>query len=107
MLLLNSYKSAMNDPNNELVHLYEIRDALSKKFGDGDKNKTCKALNISTTQWSQLGNLTNNPSLRQGRHRGKNPGTLRNATVEELTEARNIALLFVEAYFKYLESGRK
>jgi len=105
MLLLNSYKSAMNDPNNEFVHLYEIRDALSKKFGG--ENKACKALNISGPQWSQLGNLTNNPSLRQGRHRGKNPGTLRNATVEELTEARNIAFFFVEAYFKYLESGRK
>ncbi len=31
-LLLQSYYASRRDPNNELVHLYEIRDALSSKF---------------------------------------------------------------------------
>ena len=31
--LLQSHQAAINDPNNELVHLYEIREAISTKFG--------------------------------------------------------------------------
>jgi hypothetical protein len=31
--LLQSYDASVHDPENELVHLYEIRDALSTKFG--------------------------------------------------------------------------
>jgi hypothetical protein len=30
--LVKSYQASVNDPDNELVHLYEIRDALSEKF---------------------------------------------------------------------------
>lgn len=92
----------MNDPNNELIHLYEIRDTLSKKFWS--KDAACKALNITDKWWSRLGQLANDEPLRQGRHRGKNPGTLRDAKGAELTEARNIARHFVEAYLEYLES---
>ena len=99
--LLNSYKAAVNDPNNELVHLYEIRDTLSRKFGG--KNAACQQINISATQFSRLGLLADKEPLRQGRHRGKNPGALRDATEAELTEARNIARQFVAAYLEYLE----
>ena len=35
--LLRSHDAAVRDPNNELVHLYEIRDALSVKFGGNKK----------------------------------------------------------------------
>jgi len=31
--LLQSHDKAVRDPDNELVHLYEIRDALKKRFG--------------------------------------------------------------------------
>jgi hypothetical protein len=99
--VLNSYKMAVNEPNNELVHLYEIRDALSKRFGS--ESAACHALNISSQQWSRLGRLANHESLKQGRHRGKNPGALRDATESELMEARHIARAFVEAYISYLE----
>lgn len=30
--LLKSHEAAVHDPNNELVHLYEIREALSQRF---------------------------------------------------------------------------
>lgn len=102
--LLNSYKMAVSEPNNELVHLYEIRDALSRRFG-GD-SAACHALNISSQQWSRLGLLSNHEPLKQGRHRGKNPGALRDATESELMEARQIARTFVEAYILYLERSK-
>ena len=91
----------MNDANNELVHLYEIRDALSRRFGG--ESPACQVLHISSTDWSRLGQLANSEPLRQGRHRGKNLGILRNATDAELTEARNIGRQFVEAYLEFLD----
>ncbi len=52
MSLLQSQNTAINDPDNELVHLYEIRDALSKKFGD--QGKAQKVLGITGIQWSRF-----------------------------------------------------
>ena len=99
--MLSSYEASVNDPANELVHLYEIRDALKKKFGGEKTAKT--SLGISETDWKRLGALSNNEPLKQGRHRGQNIGTLRDASAEELAEARRIAKCMVLAYLKYID----
>lgn len=103
--LLERYNAAVNDPGNELTHLYDIRDALSKKFGG--ERYACKALGLSTSEWSRLGKLANNKPLRQGRHRGKSAGELRNAREDEIVEARKTASKFVEAYLLFRESSAK
>ena len=100
--LLRSHDAAVRDPNNELAHLYEIRDALSVKFG-GDKEAR-SALGISSADWSKFGLLCNNEPLRQGRHRGKIGAALRDATESELVEARQIARGMTEAYLLHLDS---
>lgn len=99
--LLKSYQFSIKDPDNELVHLYEIRDKLAKVFGG--ENEAKKILKLSSSKWSRLGALANDESLKQGRHRGKNIGGLRDATVNELSEARAIALSFLEAYLEYVD----
>jgi len=99
--LMTSYKAAVSDPDNELVHLYEIRDALSKHFIG--ENPARKILNLTKDDWSYLGRLANDEPLIQGRHRGKSIGGLRNATEKELENARNIAKKFIEAYLIYLK----
>ncbi len=91
--LLEIYDRAVRDPNNELVRLYEIRDALAEAY-QGDRS----ALGISETRWSKFGRLCNDAPLRQGRHRGKNVGKLRDATSAELEEARSIARELIEAH---------
>jgi hypothetical protein len=96
--LLDIYDRAVRDPNNELVRLYEIRDALAKVYG-GDSS-TKRALGISGNRWSKFGRLCNDAPLRQGRHRGKNVGKLRDATSAELGEARSIARELIEAHLK-------
>lgn len=101
--LLRSHSVAVTDPDNELVHLYEIRDALAKKFGS--KDAACSTLEINTGQWNRLGYIANNEPLRQGRHRGKSGAALRDATEGELIEARTIARAMVEAYLRYLDSA--
>jgi hypothetical protein len=98
--LLDSYGKAVDDPANALVHLYEIREAISRHFGD--ETAARKAFGISNSKWkafgwSELGRLANDAPLRQGRHRGKH-GTLRDATPAELAEARSIARRLIEAF---------
>jgi hypothetical protein len=101
--LLKSYNASVRDPNNELVHLYEIRDGLSAKFGG--ENAARSTLAVSSAVWSRLGLLCNNEPLRQGRHRGKTASSLRDATEAELAEARAIARGMIEAYLEHLQSS--
>lgn len=100
--LLRSQTAAVRDPNDELVHLYEIRDALAARFGSDTATRT--TLGFSGTKWSRFGALCNRMPLRQGRHRGQNAGALRDATESELMEARGIARAMIEAYLQYLEA---
>ena len=96
--LLSSFDGAMRDPNNELVHLFEIRDALQTRFGRG--LATRNALGISEPSWRRFGDLCNDEPLRQGRHRGKSGSALRDATESELEEVRSIARNMIEAYLR-------
>lgn len=99
--MLNSYEAAVKDPEDELVHLYEIRDVLVKKFGS--EESAYQTLGISKSKWKRLGVLASSAPLKQGRHRGRFGGELRDATEEELTEARLIARQLIESYLNHLE----
>ncbi len=94
--LLESYSRSISDPNDELVHLYEIRDALCKHFG-GEKS-TCAALGISASEWSRMGALANAAPVEQGRHRGQHPEGRRAATDSELDDARQLAVRWIMAF---------
>jgi len=99
MALLQSYTASVNDPANELAHLYEIRDSLCTHFQS--ENEVRKVLNVSKTRWQRFGHLANEAPVTQGRHRGKKLGQLRSATKEELDEARSFATDLVHAYLLY------
>lgn len=97
--LLKSYQKAVTDPDNELVHIYEIREALSQKLVSA-KN-AIRDLQIKRKDWNRLGTICNELPLRQGRHRGKNIGELRDASSSELQEARSIAVQLIENYIVF------
>jgi len=99
--LLSSYHAAVTDPNDELVYLYEIRDALAKRFSGG--KQACSVLGLNGIRWKRLGRLADNEPVKQGRHRGKFPGGLRDATEPELKEAREIAQGLILAYLRHLD----
>jgi hypothetical protein len=98
--MVSSLGRALSDPENEFVHLYELRDAASKKYGGEGPARA--ALGISKGDWSLLGRLANDAPLRQGRHRGVHAHQLRDATLEELSEARRVARTILDAYAKTL-----
>ncbi|ACN13504.1 putative ferric uptake regulation protein [Desulforapulum autotrophicum HRM2] len=101
--MLKSYGASVSDPTNELVHLYEIRDAASKKFG-GEKNAR-SMLGVTKKEWSDFGLVANKKPLVQGRHRGNNVGELRQAETSELATVRKIASKIVENYLIILEKN--
>ena len=101
--MLKSYQKSVKDPDDELVHLYEIRDSLSEKFGS--KKNAIQKLGITNAEWDEIGILANTLPLKQGRHRGKAVGTLRNAEIAELKKARKSASYLIEKYLEYLEKS--
>ncbi len=98
--LLSSYLASCNDPENELVHLYEIRDAVRKRFGGEISAR--QALGICKAEWSEFGRLADNEPLAEGRHRGNFSGRLRPATDEELVLARLFAKKLLRSFLQYV-----
>lgn len=100
--MLSFFDTAIHDPENELIHLYDVWEAIKKRFGG--RSIALTALKMNDSERKTLGRLANNEPLRQGRHRGTNVGELRDATEAELKEARSIVQKMIEAYLYYLES---
>lgn len=101
--MLKSYQMAVKDPKNELVHLYEIRDALVSRLGK--KKSVLKHLCISNREWDIIGDLANVQPLEEGRHRGKAAGRLRPAENDELERARKSVSNLVEKYLIFLDAN--
>jgi len=99
--LLQAYTTSISDPANEFVHLYEIKDSLKTRFGNESNVK--KILGISDNDWKPIGKFPNDPSIRQGRHRGNRQGKLRDATNDELAIARQTAKNMILAYLRYID----
>jgi hypothetical protein len=102
--LLSSYLASCNDPENELVHLYEIRDAVKKRFGGEIPAR--QALGVSKAEWSEFGRLADNEPLVQGRHRGNFSGQLRPATDEELVVGRLFAKRLLRSFLHYVDQPK-
>lgn len=98
--MLRSYRVAISDKDDELIHLYEVRDSLLSVFGS--KPKALRKLGTTERAWNRLGELCNVLPLRQGRHRGCVGQPIRSASDEELEEARSLAASFIESYLQHL-----
>ena len=100
--LIASFRGSLADPENALVHLYEVRDALAQHYGSEATAR--HELHIAKTEWSKLGSLANVEPLSQGRHRGRHPAR-RPATRGELEEATSIARKLIEAFATQVVNG--
>lgn len=99
--MARSYRAAIETPTDELLHLYEIRDAAQTRFHG--KERAMSALSIDPAEWSWFGMFCNVHPIRQGRHRGKFvEAELRDATDAELSRARQFAVLLISNYLATL-----
>jgi len=114
-LMLHSYAMALKHSKYELVHLYEVRDALARKFND-KKRKThaCTTLGIDKDNWDKFGSIANCCHIRHSRHVGKSVSSprdsassiksLRDAKPCELSFVRRFVLRCIDNYLTYLDN---
>ncbi|WP_236207834.1 hypothetical protein [Pseudomonas tohonis] len=102
--MATSYSNSVTDSTNEFIHLYEILESLSERFGT--LNSAIKRLNLNDKDRNEFGKICNKLPVRQGRHRGKTPGSLRDATEAELDFARSFSIKMIEAYLDYLDAQK-
>lgn len=93
--ILQSYNNALADPENILIHLYEIRDAIAVEYGTETAAKS--AVSASSSDWSKFGRMANNDPLLEGRHRGKHTG-LRALNADELAFVKSFSRSLIEGY---------
>lgn len=99
--LIESYKNSILHPNDELVYLYEIIDAIQTYFNG--QSKARKILNIPKAEWSELGMICNKLPLKQGRHRGQMVGKLKDSK-SEIERARKLSQKIIHSFINYLNS---
>lgn len=100
--ILNSFNASINEKHHSLSHLYDIYEALIRKFGN--EKELRKNLGISERRIRRLRILSNKEPLIEGRHVGYHAENLRNAKDREIEEARNIAKELIYSYLTFLEA---
>ena len=101
--MMRSYRSAIDDIPDELIHLFEVRDSISSRFGS--QTEALRQLCFPKPRWSRLGLLCNELPLREGRHRGRFGPEIRPATEAEILEARTLAIELIESYIEYMRGA--
>jgi hypothetical protein len=100
--MLQSFRNAMDDQDNLLVYLFEIRDALVGEFSDAATVRA--AVKVSNADWRKFGQLANDEPLQEGRHRGKH-ATLRSASADESAWAIEFGRRLIEGYVQARHAG--
>lgn len=96
--MLQSYRTALSDKENMLIHLHEVREALVTECG-GDSTNAKSLLDVSSSDWSRFGRLANNEPVREGRHRGRHV-ELRPAPKSEIEWALEFSKELIEKYVR-------
>ena len=103
--IIRRYRTAIEDPDNEFIHLFDILEALKDRF-DERSSDVRQRLGIEKDKFKTFCILANNPDekpVRQGRHRGRNIEELRDASEAELSVARQVARELVFGYLQFLD----
>jgi hypothetical protein len=96
-----SFSLAHGANQHAIGHLYDVRDAIAKKFGSEDKAR--EVLNLGKNEWSEFGRIFNADSVEGGRHNGKHPTSLKPMTNEQRTSVMQFAKTMLFAYSNYLD----
>lgn len=103
--IIRRYRTAIEDPDNEFIHLFDILEALKDRFDEGGR-EIRQRLDVDKDKFNAFCTLANNPNEKpvlQGRHKGRNIEELREATDEELSIARHVARELVFEYLRFLD----
>ena len=92
-MLEHWYKYA-GDSEGRLHPLYDVLQVVERLYGT--RKKAALALNISDADLSDLGRITNDPTVLNGRHPGRTQGPHRIATESEVKTCERVARTMIE-----------
>ena len=105
MHLIGFYYESFDKPERILTSLYDLHKALVNELKGEDNVQDI--LGIPKSKQVRIRYITNVLPLKEGRHPGENIGELRNATNEEIKEAREIAKEELVQYLHYKSKRKK
>lgn len=97
-----SFSLAMGPDEHAISHLYDVRDAVARKF-DEQGESACRVLKLSDAKWREFGQAFNNGAVKGGRHNGKHPAPMQPMTREQRDKVIRFAREILDRYGEYLD----
>ena len=94
--MLDHWSRYAADLDGRLHPLYDVLQVAERLYGS--RKKAAAALNILDADVSDLGRISNNPTVLNGRHPGAAPGPHRIATEAEVKTCERVAQAIIENY---------
>ena len=94
--MLGRWSTYLADPEGRLHPLYDVLQIVERIYGG--RREAASALNMSYTDLSDLGRISNDPTVLNGRHPGRSPGPHRIATEVEVDACERVVKAIIEKY---------
>lgn len=101
--IIDYYNESVHTPDRILTALFDLYEVLSERFGN--KHDIRDSLGVSINNITRFKRIVNDLPLKQGRHSGGKIKILRDATNEEISEARDIAKALLLNYLLFLDKN--
>ena len=94
--MLDHWSRYTGDSDGRLHPLYDVLQVVERLYGG--RRKASSALKISQGDLSDLGHISNDPTVLNGRHPGNSPGPHRTASETEVRTCERVARAIIENY---------
>lgn len=94
--MLDHWSRYASDPEGRLHPLYDVLQVAERLYGD--RKRAARGLNLSDADLSDLGRISNDPTVLNGRHPGKSRGPHRTASEAEVSTCERVARAIIENY---------
>jgi hypothetical protein len=92
--MLEHWRKYKGDPDGRLHPLYDMLQVAERLYGS--RRNVASALNLSDADLSDLGRISNDPMVLNGRHPGRSAGPHRIATKTEVSTCERVARALIE-----------
>lgn len=94
--MLGRWSTYVADPEGRLHPLYDVLQLVERIYGD--RRKAASALSVSYADLTDLGRISNDPTVLNGRHPGRSPGPHRISTEAEANTCERVVKAIIESY---------
>jgi hypothetical protein len=106
--MLDHWSRYASDPDGRLHPLYDVLQVVERKYGRAKaakprkipktREQAAKALKMKPADLDELGKISNDPNLLNGRHPGQSPGPHRTASGAEVNTCERVARAIIDNY---------